>query len=444
MFLKRINNFLNNSIVYRVTTSRELLKQHLQTPLYRNAYYLIVSALVTAVLGFVFWVVAARLYSPEDVGLASATISAIILLASFSTLGLGYGLIRFIPNAGPRSIPMINSSLTIAALVSILVGSVFLVGLNFWSPALNFILEQPLYIAVFLLFTLFWALFTITDEVFISKRTSKYTLLKNIVANVTKIPLLYLPAIIVGTFTIITSAGLGMAVGTLIAMLWFLPKVLKGYLPIPTLRIGTLKAIIQYSLGNYVALLVWGLPAMIYPLLVVNVLGAEANAYFYIAWAIASMVFMIPHALSFSLFAEGSHNEETLPSNIKKSLKLSIAILLPVILVVCLIASTLLLFFGEGYSQNAEALVVVLVLSTIPLTVNYLYITANRVTKNIKRVISVSSVIALLCLCLSYFLMLELDIVGVGLGYVIGQSVVAIIVLIPLLRQRVKINETNK
>ena len=49
---------------------------------------------------------------------------------------------------------------------------------------------------------------------------------------------------------------------------------------------------------------------MILPIMVLNVLGAEQAAYYYIAYAIAALLFMIPSAISMSLFVEGSHGEE--------------------------------------------------------------------------------------------------------------------------------------
>jgi len=53
--------------------------------------------------GFFFWIFAARLYAPEDVGLGSALISALIsamgLLCMLSMLGFNIGLIRYIPGA---------------------------------------------------------------------------------------------------------------------------------------------------------------------------------------------------------------------------------------------------------------------------------------------------------------------------------------------------------
>ena len=51
-------------------------------------------------------------------------------------------------------------------------------------------------------------------------------------------------------------------------------------------------------------------PNLILPIMVLNVLGAEQAAYYYIAYAIAALLFMIPGAISTSLFVEGSHGEE--------------------------------------------------------------------------------------------------------------------------------------
>ncbi len=45
-------------------------------PLYKNSIFLIASSLLGAGTGFVFWVIAARFYSAEDVGFASAIVSA--------------------------------------------------------------------------------------------------------------------------------------------------------------------------------------------------------------------------------------------------------------------------------------------------------------------------------------------------------------------------------
>ena len=75
------------------------LKSLYSVSLYRNTIYLILSFMTINLSGFIFWILAAKLYKPEDVGLASAAISAALFLANVSGLGLGFGLIRLL--SGP-------------------------------------------------------------------------------------------------------------------------------------------------------------------------------------------------------------------------------------------------------------------------------------------------------------------------------------------------------
>jgi len=80
----------------------------------------------------------------------------------------------------------------------------------------------------------------------------------------------------------------------------------------------------------------------------------------------------------------------------------------------------------------------VLAVSAIPMSVNLLYITVMRVRKNIPRLIVVSAATTCLTLGLSYPLMRELGILGVGIGWIAGQSIVAAMIILPLLSGRLR------
>src|SRR4029079_10368195 len=88
------------TIESRIGNATRQLREHVATPVYREGYALVMSAGVAGGLGLVYWVVAARSYSPEDVGVNSAVISTMLLLSSIAQLNLSAGLIRFIPAAG--------------------------------------------------------------------------------------------------------------------------------------------------------------------------------------------------------------------------------------------------------------------------------------------------------------------------------------------------------
>ena len=82
---------------YRINHLAAKLANSLRRPLYANSLYLLANFSMNAVVGFVFWLIAARFFDAKDVGLATSTVSAISLLALLSRVGLDMRLIRFLP-----------------------------------------------------------------------------------------------------------------------------------------------------------------------------------------------------------------------------------------------------------------------------------------------------------------------------------------------------------
>jgi O-antigen/teichoic acid export membrane protein len=407
-----------------------MLRAQYSLPLYANASYLILNSVIGSLLGFVFWVIAAKFYTAADVGLAAAIIAAMMLLANLANLGFGFGLIRFLPEAKDKATPMINSSFTLAGLAALVFAIIFLAGLGFWSPTLIFLRQQPLFFASFVLFTIAFTLFNLLNQVFIAERTAKFTFIQGLTAGILKIPISIILAAFFGVFGIFASTGVATSLPMPASVLWFLPRVQKGYIPLPTINKRVIKEIAPYSLGNCLADLLWFTPHLLFPLIVVNTLGAEMNAYFYIAWSIATALFMIPSSISSGLFAEGSYERDLLRVNTVKSLKLCLFILLPAILLVFFIGDKLLLLFGYAYSQNATILLRVLAFSTLPLSINYISLSIKRVQKDMRGIIALSAAIACLSLGLSYFLMIKMELIGIGIGWLAGQSIVALVMLV--------------
>ena len=110
-------------------------------------------------------------------------------------------------------------------------------------------------------------------------------------------------------------------------------------------------------------------------------------------------------AISFSLFAEGSHEEEKLGQNLRRSLKFILLILVPLMIVFLVAGDKILLAFGGAYSREATGLLCLLVLASIPLSLNFLYFGKKRVERNMKPVILLVGLIALGTIGLSYILL---------------------------------------
>ena len=428
-----------------IPKNRKDLKQHLNDPLFKNSYFLMATTAVTSVFGFIFWILAARFYETAAVGLASAIIAALSLLAIFSNLGLGIGLIRFLPGDKANGTSMINTCFTLSGLASVVIALIFLSGLDFWSPALLPVLRHPIFFTSFIFFAIVWALNPLISCVFLAKRSTEFTFIQNALASFLKLVLIIPFAVFFNSaFGIFASAGIAMSVALLIAIFWSLPKIQQGYFPLCIVRREVLNEIGHYSGGNYIARIFLQSSSLVLPLMVINILGAEMSAYFYIAWSVTAILMVIPTSIFNSLFAEGSNEEESLLANTKKSLKLLLLLLLPAILILLVIADKVLLLFGQAYFQNGALLLRIIAVSIIPYSINYLYITIARVKMDISSAIKVSVAITCLSLGLCYFLMLNMGLPGVGLGWLAGQSIVATPIALYLLWQYYSLPKLSK
>ena len=411
-----------------IITSRKRLKQFLTTPLYTNAFYLMASTAITALFGFFFWVVVARFYTETEVGFSSAIISAVSFLAVLGLVGLDSSLIRLLPRA-EKPQRLINSSLTLTTLISLVVAGIFVAGIEFWSPALLFIKGNAVFSGVFIIMIPLWALSSLIDHVFIAKRRAGFVLSKNTILSVVKIPLPILFVLFFHSFGIVASWSIALVIAVAISLFLFLPKIQNPYKPVPTLNLSLIKDMWQYSGGNYLASLLTAAPTLVLPLMVVNLLGPVQNAYFYIAWMMAGLLYAIPVAVSKSLFAEGSHFEGKLRENVVKSFKFTFLLLVPAVILLILIGKWLLLVFGQSYSANALHLLWILSISSLPLGINYIYTNILRVTNRLKELMIMWAAIAIAVLLASYLIMPATGIIGIGYVWLGVQGVIAIYVV---------------
>jgi O-antigen/teichoic acid export membrane protein len=402
-------------------------------PLYINAIYLIANTAVTSLLGFFFWMVVARFYTEVELGFSSAVLSVINFLTILSLAGLNVTLVRFLHHADKPQ-QLINTCFTLSGVISLLIAGIFVVGLDVWSPAISFIGENAFFTTAFISFTLLSTLSRLMDTTFIAARKAEFTLFKNIIFSLLKIPLPILFVLFFHTFGIVASWGTATGVALVVSLIVFLPRVQNKYRPVPTIRLSLIKNIGQYSGGNYLATLLASFPVFLLPLMVVNVLGAESNAHFYVAWMMAGIIFAIPTAISLSLLAEGSHSEESLRENVIRSAKFALLLLVPVVILLILVGKWLLLAFGQSYSANALSLLRILAISSLPYGINSIYMSVLRATNRIKAQIIIQGLIAMIAVLVSYLIIPETGIIGVGYAWLGAQGVVAIyVILIPKL-----------
>ena len=393
--------------------------------LYRNSIYLMSSTGVMAIFGFFFWIINARLYSAEQVGIGTTLISIMTLISSFSLLGLGNSLIKYIPTSDKKN-KKINTSFTLVGLTSIFISIFFLVFLKTFSPRLLFVRENIIFSLLSILFIAFSSLNIISESVFIAYRSSKFVLIKNTISSIVKIILpIFLVAL--GAYGIVVSMGIAVSVAFLVSLVFLILRF--NYLPKPIIDRIVVKRMIEFSLGNYIAGFIGGLPVMVLPILITNSIGAKFSAYFYLDMMIANLLYIIPFATSQSLFAEGSYGEIELKVHLKKAIKIISIIIIPAIIVTFLFGKYILLAFGKEYSSEGVIFLQILAISGVFISINCIGNSIFYIKHRIKLMILVNFIGASTILSLSIIFMHN-NLLGIGVAWMLGQGISSVIYLL--------------
>ncbi|MET0415689.1 MAG: hypothetical protein ABW022_06675, partial [Actinoplanes sp.] len=90
--------------------------------LYRNGLALSANALLSAGLGWAFWVLLARRADQATVGAASASVAALTGLSAVAQLGLGGLLVVFLPRSGSSAVRLVLKVFAVGVLTSLGLG----------------------------------------------------------------------------------------------------------------------------------------------------------------------------------------------------------------------------------------------------------------------------------------------------------------------------------
>lgn len=394
---------------------------------YKNSIYLMLSTAVMAFLGFFFWIISARFYTTEQVGLGTTLFSIIALITNFSLLGIGNGLIRYL-SSSDRKNKKINTSFTIVALLSILIAIIYLVFMKTFSPKLLFVRENIYYALLFILFSVSYSLNVLSDYVFIAYRSSGFVLIKNTVSSIAKL-ILPIFLVVMGAFGIFTSMGIAMTIALLFSLIILILRF--KYVFKPDLDKIVIKRMFKFSIGNYAGELIGSLPVTLLPILITNLIGAKYSAFFYMDMMIANLLYIIPKATSQSLFAEGSYNETELKLHLKKAVKIISIIIIPLIIIIFIFGNYILLAFGKNYSDEGFILLKFLSISGIFISISSLGYSILNIKHKVRLNILLSIINASISLILSLILIKTnlFGVVGVGIGWITGQVIEAVIYL---------------
>lgn len=415
-----------------------LLQRH---SLLRNSMYIMLTTAVNSGLGYVFWIVVARSYRPREVGVAAALIAAMTFIAAVANFGTSSALIQRLPRA--RDDAEWSRTLSTSVVTGAVAGFLFaLLSATLILPAtgrsLAVVDENAGYVLLFAAGVAIWSVSLISDYLFIAERRSENMVARNFAFGVFKLVIVAaLPVVLASTALAIFGSWIaGCALSLLLAYAVMLPRlhhdirfVLRG-----TLR--ALRAMVRSYAGNYLTTLGNVIPFALLPVFVVARLSATDNAYFYITWLLGGAFFTISSAIGSALFAEGAHASERVDELTRSSVKITAALLAPMMLLFFLAGGQLLTLFGASYSRHGDALLIVLTASAVPDAVTNLYIARLRAQDRLGFPAATNMAMALITLGGAWILLRPLGLVGAGWAWLAAQTVGSLAVLVDLVSTR--------
>ncbi len=352
-----------------------------------NAGSLVGTTIVTSGLGFAYWWVAARLFAPEAVGVGSASISAMMLLGSFCILGLGTLLITELPRQPEQAGSLLSTALLVVGGVGLIVGMFFAFIAARLSVQFQTLGTNGTDILTFGSGVSLTAITLVLDQALIGLLRGSWQLWRNALFAVAKLTLLFSVSSWFAQRTSMsisltwTSAN-GISLITLYLFFIFKSKSFgRRCLPRWSLLRSLGGAAFQHHLLN----LTLAFPALALPVLVTWLLSARMNAWFYVAWMLASFVFLIPNSLTTVLHAMNAAQQTMLAQKARNTIMLSCVISTLAISFLQLMAPILLAAFGGSYALQAATTLRILVLAAFALTIKNHYISICRIQDHIGR-----------------------------------------------------------
>jgi O-antigen/teichoic acid export membrane protein len=423
-----------------VPVMRRLLLRWERDNLLRNTAFIMATTVVNGAVGYVYWIAAARVGDPAEVGVATSLIAILFLTSMATNLGMGPALIQALPRASDdRRWSCLVNVAVLAGLVSGVAGSaVALLFLPALVPAVSATLRQPVGAAMFVLGA---GIFTATqylDCAFISERRGGRMLARNVAFAFAKLLFLVAPYAVSGGVSagsIVASFVLGSALSLAFGFVQ-LRGLPHTYHPTLAHARDALRALRGSLAAHHLAWFGANVPQYVLPSLVVARLSATSNAFFSMAWTVGAVFFMISPAVGGALFVEGTDGGHSLGRGTRKSALLITGALVPAMAVFLLFGTEIMGLFGPEYAGATVDLLRLLVLSAVPDAVTNVYTAVLRVQGRLRMAAVLNVGIAVLALGGTWVLLPVHGIVGAGWAWIGAQLAGCVLVAGDRLLQR--------
>jgi O-antigen/teichoic acid export membrane protein len=419
--------------------------------LVRNSLYLMASTVVTAGLGYIFWVLAAHKFTSQEVGISSAVISLCSTVALLTYLGSSALLIERLPaiEHSPEWTTVLVRICVVTAAVTAAATAVA-VPLLLSSQDYRSFFSGALPVLVAVVGAAAWTLVNLLSAAFIAaRRAGRLLSIQTLISGAKILFVVPLAAAGAGAMGLVGAWAASAVLGVGFGAAWLVPRMGLGrrphlYLrrraavaPDPRLRqhqrprhrrvlAPPSAASVRHWLGQHLTSAGGVLIPLILPVLVVLRLGVTQNAYFYITEMIGAAFFMVSPSVAQAVFAEGVRAHSDLRGVVAKALRVIAALLAPPMVIMIVGGKFILGLFGAAYATAGYGLLVLLAISAVPDAVSNVAVVVCRVTQRLAYSTALNLGIMVITLAGAWVLMPPLGITGVGVAWLGAQTIGAI------------------
>ncbi|WKK22697.1 lipopolysaccharide biosynthesis protein [Streptomyces olivoreticuli] len=405
------------------------------SPLFRNAFALMLNTGISAVLGVGYWLVAARYYSEEAVGQGSAAIAAMKLLAGLTAVTLTGALARFIPTAGRMTGRLVFRTYAGSSVVVALAATAFLLTLNLWGPSYRF-LHGPLHGFGFVIAVAAWSVLTLQDGVLTGLRSAFWVPVGNTVFSAVKLALLVGVSAALPTSGVFVSWVVSIAV-SVVPLGWLVFRRLVPRHVVATeatARTASYREMGRFLAGDYTGSLFSLAVVYLVPVIIASQVSSTDNAYFYITTTIGGTTNLLAINMGASLTVEGSHDPARLAENCRAALRRMAKIMVPVCVLLFVLAPYILRVFGQGYADAATPLLRWFAVGAALRVVMETYFAVLRAQSRTAGLAYLQGLLCVLVLGLTLLLLPRMGLTGAGVAEISSLAVIVSVSAVKLRR----------
>lgn len=336
-------------------------------PVLVNSALIFMTTAMMAGGGAVFWVIAARVASPQSVGLAGSLVAAADSLALFAQLGLNIAVLRTMPTSDRKAADVLTASLVVAA-AGAAFALVYSLLLPLTSPKLSAVLHSPVTIALYCLLVAGTAVNVLSDNVFLSlNRVWSYLRLNGVLLGLTKcmLPFLLAGAGAIGLYDSVGGACLLCAV----ASLWVILRHVRGRWSLSPSR--QLLAARRFAGAGYATYALTVLPLLVFPLFVINAHGSAAGAAYFVSFQVVTLLNAVILAVANATYAESERARRGRRGIVRRGGLILMLSSVAGAAAMFVLAPYFLQIFGDHYVDSGTWTLRVLAFSTVGAAFNY-------------------------------------------------------------------------